>query len=254
VFAHGFISLNGDRMSKSSGVMVTPDEVMAWTGPDAFRYYLLAENQFSQDGNFSQDLLLLKCNADLANDWGNLVNRSISMKRKYFPDDTLSLPATPTHSSEVRASFEKLPGELDAAIRAMDPSAYAKACTDRSRVLNLYIDKTKPWALAKTMAAPGPEGDAAKAQLQEVLYTLLEGIRWIATCLMPVLPFGMPKVFEQLGHAVPAEKGALATLKWGSLTYNPGEPKPVYPRLEAPGTAAPDAVAAPSAGAKKGKS
>jgi methionyl-tRNA synthetase len=135
VFAHGFISIAGDRMSKSSGNMVTPDEVMAWSGPDPFRYYLLAENQFSQDGNFAQDSLVLKNNADLSNDWGNLVNRSISMTRKYFPDAVLSKPAQETSSKEVRESFEKLPGELEAAVRAMDPAAYAKACTDRSRVL-----------------------------------------------------------------------------------------------------------------------
>jgi methionyl-tRNA synthetase len=218
-------------MSKSSGNMVTPDEVMAWSGADAFRYYLLAENQFSGDGNFSQDLLVLKNNADLSNDWGNLVNRSISMTRKYFPDQTLKRPASETHSREVRESFEKLPGELDSAIRAMDPAAYSKACTDRSRVLNLYIDKTKPWALSKLVVA----GDAAaEAQLKEVLYTLLEGIRWVATGLLPVLPFGMPKVFAQLAIPVPAEKGGLAALQWGEMEYKPGEPSPIYPRLEMP--------------------
>jgi methionyl-tRNA synthetase len=263
VFAHGFISLGGDRMSKSSGNVVTPDEVMAWSGPDPFRYYLLAENQFSQDGNFAQDLLVLKNNADLSNDWGNLVNRSISMTRKYFPEQTLSRPATETHSREVRESFEKLPSELDAAIRAIDPAAYAKACTDRSRVLNLYIDKTKPWALAKLMAAgqaPGAAADAmsagkdAEAQLKEVLYTLLEGIRWIATGLLPVLPFGMPKVFDQLAIARPAEKGALASLKWGAEAHKPGEPSPLYPRLELPGAEGEAAGAgAPAKPVKGGK-
>lgn len=237
VFAHGYITIRGDRMSKSSGNVVTPDEVMAITGPDPFRYYLLAENQFSQDGNFDHALLVLKNNADLANDWGNLVNRSISMTRKYFPGETLTAPAKRTHSAEVVASFEKLPSELVAALESVDPAAYASACTARSRVLNLYIDRTKPWGLAK---AATPE---SMAELREVLYTLLEGIRWVATGLLPVLPFGMPEVFRQLGIDAPAEQGALPALKWGETSFCPNEPKPLYPRLELPGAA--DAAQAP---------
>ena len=226
VFAHGYMTLKGERLSKSSGNMITPDEVMAVTGPDAFRYFLLADNQFAQDGNFSWETLILKNNADLSNDWGNLVNRSISMKRKYFPDEALSAPKNPTHSKEIRENFEKLKSELDLAIKNTDSQAYAEACRARSRVLNLYIDRTKPWGLAKTGT---PE---AMLELREVLYTLLEGIRWIATTLMPVLPFGMPEVFKQLNLPGPPELGALRDLSWGESQINPTEPKPIYPRLE----------------------
>lgn len=230
VFAHGYITIKGARMSKSSGNVVTPDEVMKITGPDPFRYYLLAENQFSQDGNFDLQALMLKNNADLANDWGNLVNRSISMTRKYFPGETLAAPAKATHSEAVRAQFDKLPGELLAALEKVDSSGWAAAAFARSRTLNLYIDQIKPWALAKT-AATDP---AARESLREALYTLLEGIRWTATALLPLLPFGMPDVFRQLGVEAPAEKGALGTLKWGAQSYCPVEPKPLYPRLEMP--------------------
>ncbi|MCM2324443.1 MAG: methionine--tRNA ligase, partial [Oligoflexia bacterium] len=230
VFAHGYITLKGERMSKSSGNVVTPDQVIEVTGADPFRYYMLAENRFSEDGNFTWESLLAKANADLANDWGNLVNRSISMTRKYFPGETLSLPARSTHSADVRASFEKLGGELGECVRRIDPGAYAAACTARSRVLNLYIDRTKPWALAK---ANTPE---AREELREVLYTLLEGIRWVATALLPVLPFRMPEVFRQLGLEAPAELGALSALKWGEKSYVPGAPSPIYPRLELPKT------------------
>jgi methionyl-tRNA synthetase len=226
VFAHGYLMIKGERMSKSTGNVVSPDEVMAISGPDPFRYYLLADNQFSQDGNFIWEAMLGKVNSDLANDWGNLVNRSISMTRKYFPDAELKKPAKATHSGDVLASFEKLKSELEAAVAAVDPSAYCAAATARSRVLNLYIDKTKPWALAKT-----PE---TREELGEVLYTLLEGIRWIATALLPVLPFNMPRVFEQLGVPVPPERGALTQLKWGEAAFKPGEPKPIYPRIELP--------------------
>jgi methionyl-tRNA synthetase len=129
-------------------------------------------------------------------------------------------------SAEVKASFEQLLGELDGCIAKIDPSGYCAACMARSRVLNLYIDRTKPWALAK---AATPE---TLAQLREVLYVLLEGIRWTATALLPVLPFGMPEVFRQLEQPVPSENGALSRLTWGAVKHQPGEPKPVYPRLE----------------------
>jgi methionyl-tRNA synthetase len=239
VFIHGFITLKGERMSKSSGQGITPDAVMAVTGADPFRYFMLAENDFSQDGNFTWEALVLKNNADLANDWGNLVNRSISMTRKYFPGRKLGAPAQVTHSAEVRKSFEALPAELADAVARVDTIAYARACTARSRVLNLYIDKTKPWALAKAAASSGAGATAtatatATAELEEVMFTLLEGIRWVATALLPVLPFGMPEVFRQLQLPEPKLEGALPALRWGELQFEPGEPKPVYPRLELP--------------------
>ena len=228
VFAHGFLNLRNERMSKSTGNMVTPDDVLKVTGADQLRYYLLAENNFASDGNFAWDLMSAKVNADLANDWGNLVNRTINMTKKYFPGEALALPSQQGHSAEVIESFSKLKSELESAIERVDTQGYAQACTARSRVLNLYIDRTKPWALAK---ANTPE---SMTELREVLYTLMEGIRWVATALMPVLPYGMPEVFRQLNVAAPEELGAVKGLEWGSGTYLPGEPKPIYPRIEIP--------------------
>ena len=235
VFAHGWMNLKGERMSKSTGNMITPDEVMAVTGPDALRYYLLAENQFSGDGNFAMDLLALKVNADLSNDFGNLVNRTINMSRKYFPNEPMRLPLKATHSKEIVDSFDALQAELEAAIRAVDPMAYCKACTARSRLLNLYIDKTKPWALAKA---------GSNEELKEVLFTLLEGIRWIATALLPVLPFKMPEVYSQLGLSAPTLLGAYEKLRWGQSEISTTEPKPIFPRIEL-------AVDSPESGVKK---
>ncbi len=226
VFVHGFIKTQGDRLSKSAGNIITPDEVMAVSGADPFRYYLLSANSFSQDGNFSMESLVSCNNAELSNDFGNLVNRSISMTRKYFPNDTLGAPALETHSKEMRNSFECLLGELRQTVEARDPSQYIKTCFARSRGLNLYIDKTKPWAIAKKNT---PD---SQTELKEVLFTLLEGVKWLATSLMPVLPFRMPEVFRQLGLQTPEEKGGLGSLKWGSVSYQPLDPKPIYPRLE----------------------
>lgn len=228
VFAHGWMNLKGDRMSKSSGNVVSPDDVLAVANSDQLRYYLLAENDFAGDGNFAWDLLALKVNADLANDWGNLVNRTINMTRKYFPGETLKLPATATHSKEIIESFRLLKSELLNCLDTVDSKGYAQACTARSRILNLYIDRMKPWALAKTAT---PE---SMAELREVLYTLMEGIRWTAAAFLPILPNGMLEVFRQLGVEAPVGLGGTAKLEWGQVGICPGEPKPIYPRIELP--------------------
>ncbi len=232
VFAHGWMNIRGDRMSKSSGNVVSPDDVLGIANADQLRYYLLAENEFGGDGNFALELLALKVNADLANDFGNLVNRTINMTRKYFPGETLSAgaaaPAANPATKAVLESFAKLKGELRAALDAVDPKAYAQACTARSRVLNLYIDQTKPWALAKAATSE------SMGELREVLYTLMEGIRWVATAFAPILPFGMPEVFRQLAVTAPEGLGSIAKLSWGSGGICPGEPKPIYPRVELP--------------------
>lgn len=228
VFSHGWMNLKGDRMSKSSGNVVSPDDVLALANSDQLRYYLLAENDFSGDGNFGFDLLSLKVNADLANDWGNLVNRTINMTRKYFPDETITAPAKRTHSAAVVESFMKLKDELRAKLDALDTKGYAQACSARSRILNLYIDQTKPWALAKVNT---PE---SMAELREVLFTLMEGIRWTATAFLPILPNGMLEVFRQLGVPAAEPMGGLVKIEWGTLGIKPGEPKPIYPRIELP--------------------
>ena len=145
------------------------------------------------------------------------------MTRKYFPDQELRIPERVTHSSEVRASFEKLPGEFRQALDRVDSQAYINAATARSRVLNLYIDQTKPWALAK-LATP-----ESMAELHEVLYTLLQGIAICATALAPAIPFGPPEIFRQL-----AASGAIRIGEWGKVGFRPLEPSPVFPRLEMP--------------------
>jgi methionyl-tRNA synthetase len=242
VFSHGWMNLKGDRMSKSSGNVVSPDDVLAVANSDQLRYYLLAENDFGGDGNFGYDLMALKVNADLANDWGNLVNRTINMTRKYFPDETITMPAKRTHSEEVYASFGKLKAELREKLDRVDSKGYAQACSARSRILNLYIDKMKPWALAKASAAGTP---SAEADLRETLFTLMEGIRWTAAAFLPILPQGMIEVFRQLGVPAAEPFGGIAKLEWGNLGFRPGEPKPIYPRVILPEA---DEAGAPKAG------
>lgn len=232
VFSHGFLQLKGERMSKSSGNMVTPDQVVATTGGmDPLRYYLLSENDFSQDATFSWEGLQAKCNADLANDWGNLVNRTISMARKYFPGTGLKVSAKPTVSADVALSFSKLVPELRGFVDRIDTQGYVRACTQRSRELNLFIDQMKPWSLAK-LADAGDEN--ARAKLEETMAALLEGIRFTAAALLPVLPERMPDAFRQLGVPIPKAKSGLKSLQWGETPIQPDAPVPLYPRIELP--------------------
>jgi methionyl-tRNA synthetase len=231
VFAHGFLSLRGERLSKSSGHMITPDEIIALTHSDALRYYLLSENSFEGDGNFIFEGLLAKVNADLSNDWGNLVNRTLNMTRKYFPGEALRSEVTDLEDAdffEVRESFLSFRMELASAVKKLDSQSYARSCQARSRVLNLFIDRTKPWAIAKE-ASP-----QSLLRLRKVLATLLEGIYWTAVAWQPLLTEGMSRVFQQLSQPVPESLGSLAQLSWGAREFRVGEPAPIYPRLELP--------------------
>lgn len=229
VFAHGFLSIRGDRMSKSSGNAIYPADVLAIASSDALRYYLLAENQFSQDGNFAFDLMAFKVNADLSNDLGNLVNRTINMSRKYFPEETLTL-TTPesNHAREIQEKMIQFAGELLEAVEKIDTVEYAKACTARSRLLNLYIDQMKPWALAKLNT---PE---SLKELREVIYVLLEGIRFIAAGLSSILPTGAEEIYRQLGLTIPSEMGRVKNLRWGESKFKVETPHPIFPRIELP--------------------
>ena len=226
VFAHGFLTIKGERMSKSSGNVVSPDEVMDLVGVDPFRYYLLAENSFAQDGNFSWKGLILKNNADLAHDWGNLVNRSLSMTLKYFEGSGqkgFQKPEGNAHSESIQKAMEKLPQHLEEALNAIDPQAYATRCLEGTRLLNLYIDRTKPWALARDQAR--------REQLHEVLFALLEGIRWLAYAWIPLMPESTSRVFDQLGISENRASGFLVHLKWGTEVFYPQTPSPIYSRL-----------------------
>ncbi len=230
VFAHGFIQLKGEKMSKSLGTMVTPDEVIAVTGADPFRYFMLAENPFSKDGNFSWEALVEKTNADLSNSLGNLFNRTLNMALKYFPENEWQMPKVTAVSEEIKRSFEQLLPALAETVDRVSPSDYIAFCQERVRLMNLFIDREKPWTLAKTMET-SPE---TKARLYEGLFALLEGSRWLATVLEPVLPFKIVSAFSQLGVPALTGAGAFKKLHWGEARFQPQKPEPIYPRIELP--------------------
>jgi len=230
VFAHGFLFNKGEKMSKSVGNVVSPVEMAATYGADQIRYFFLREVPFGQDGSFTHEALVNRINADLANDLGNLAQRSLSMIAKNC-DGKLPAPGLLTEADE---TILKAAGSLLEPCReAMDRQAIHKAIEAIWQVVadtNRYFAGQEPWALKKT----DPE------RMGTVLYVTAEVIRNIAILAQPFVPTAAPKLLDQLGVG-PGERSFDALN--GEYALKPGAsiatPQPVFPRyIEDDGRAA----------------
>lgn len=225
VYGHGWLVVDGDKMSKSKGNVIDPVALIDEFGPDAIRYFLLREINLGSDGNFSRDALITRINADLANDLGNLLHRTLSMIEKYHGGVITKAEVSEPVDEDLRALVKDTVVRYEQEMDGMEISAAIKDVWALISRVNKYIDETAPWVLAKD--------EAKAARLQTVMYNLAESLRIIAILINPYIPMTAPKIYEQLGLGTQPEF-LLADAVWGKLPDGTvvckGEP--LYPRIE----------------------
>ena len=203
VYGHGWLTMGGGKISKSKGNYKDPRVFIKDYGVDTIRYFLLSEVPFGSDGNFSELLMIERRNSDLCNVLGNLVNRTISMTNKYF-GGTVTRNEKPTElDEEVIALLNGMNEDVSKRMDDLNAPAALKAIFARLERLNKYIDETAPWILAKS--------EETKPRLNDVLYTILEGVRMCAIQLEAFIPATTKRILDQLG----VESGGFDQLSFG---------------------------------------
>lgn len=227
VFGHGFLLHKGEKMSKSLGNVVDPVELARHFGVDQLRYFLLREVSFGQDGSYSEDAIVTRCNADLANSFGNLAQRTLSL---IFKNCDAHLPAINGHTAEDEALF----ATVGAAVLTDMPASYDRLALSQAADIwmnavfacNAYVDAQAPWALKKT----DPD------RMQSVLATLFICIAQLAVGISPIIPASAAALLDQMGIAPDLRNFAGIGSHWYSplaeSDFRLAQPKGLFPRLE----------------------
>jgi methionyl-tRNA synthetase len=227
VFAHGWWTVEGKKMSKSLQNVVEPNRLIDTYGVDAVRYFLMREVPFGTDGDFSHAAMIHRINSDLANDLGNLLSRTLSMIVKYFD----GLIPTPSCLKEVDQGLQEVSEKVFPQLsKQMDDLAFNRALVSIWEIINAtnkYVDETAPWSLAKE--------EKDRPRLATVLYEALEALRIIAFLLAAFMPSTSEKMWSQLGIEENLwEQNLKENGKWGGL--KPGrrvvKPTPLFPRID----------------------
>ena len=222
---HGWITFNGQKMSKSLGNVVDPFILGERYGADAIRYHILREMALGADSSFSNEIMINRINSDLANGLGNLVSRTVAMADKYFGGTLPADREAGDFDAELMAEAKELVAKVD---EFMDKTQINNALAEIFKVVsraNKYIDETAPWVLGKD--------ESKKARLATVLYNLLETIRIVSTLLSNFMPTTMPKVWEQIGAAegdITYENAGKFGVLPADVTVHRGEI--IFPRID----------------------
>jgi len=226
VFAHGWWTVEGEKMSKSVGNVVDPYQVVDEFGADVFRYFLLREIPFGQDGDFSKSAIVARVNGELANGLGNLVSRTLGMIEKYFDGD---VPDPSELSPEDQNVRDKGLLMTDVFEKEMDEIAFHKALVtlwDYIADVNKYVDETAPWTLAK---------EKNEERLGTVLWTIVQAIGVVTILIYPFMPESAEKIWERLGSTDSIDSKTLSDVKeWGIIKSGQSVEKgqSLFPRFE----------------------
>jgi methionyl-tRNA synthetase len=236
IWVHGWLLSSGERMSKSRGNFLDPDSAVAALGADGARFVALREVPFDRDGDVSWDSIIRRYNAELANDFGNLVNRASTLASRAFGGDAPAPRAA--GESPLAAEWESARRKSEEAMSTLALHEWIGALWEFVGAANRYVDAEKPWELVKAAKA----GDAeARARLAGVIGDLLEACRLVALYAAPVIPTVSEKIWKLLGYQWPYDASGHGSTPrsdlagWGSATRSGplGEPTPLFPRLDA---------------------
>jgi methionyl-tRNA synthetase len=232
LLVHGWWNLGGAKMSKSAGNIIDPFTLIEKHGAEALRYYLMSDIATGKDADFSEERLIERYNADLANNLGNLLNRALSMVHRYCegrlrkPGESWKLPA------DVIDGYKQLVDEYTAATVAVRPDVVIERSLYLASLFNGFIEAQSPWNLAKSSK---PED---REFLEDLLYDCAESLRILAMLVSPVLPKAAHGIFDQLNWKMELsgkiERFLLADAEWGKLPdgHVVGKPVPLFPRIE----------------------
>lgn len=226
VFAHGYLTVGGKKMSKTNLTGISPHLLIDTFGSDGYRYHFLREGTFGQDGSFSWEAMTARYNADLANDLGNLISRSLAMTTRYF-DAVVPQPGEQTEAEEsLRKVAERAGEQLDSRVRCLDLAGGLAAVFGLIRAANHYIDHCAPWKLAR-------EPDC-RDRLATVMHTVCEAIRQTSILISPAMPAASRRIRQQLGVDLvdprPMSQSLVAGTSLAGVTVSRGAA--VFPRVE----------------------